>query len=345
VTISARIPVERMLEEYGALTRAALTEFLPRNEPRAHLYDLVGEYPVRGGKAIRPSLCLATCRAFGGDIEDALPSAVAIELFHNAFLVHDDIEDGSSRRRGEHTLHARHGVPLAINAGDALAVLGYAPLRANRARLGARLAARVADEFATMITRTIEGQATELGWRRDNTLDLTPDDYLDLIMRKTCWYTTIHPLRVGALIGSWGQADLDALIRFGFYLGAAFQIQDDLLNLVGTDDRYGKEWCGDLFEGKRTLMLIHLLAAADPATRRELTAFLARERHDRSHTDVTWVLDLMHEHGSVVFAREFGAGIAAAASDAFDRAFADVPESPDRAFVRDLITWMLDRSR
>ena len=86
-----------------------------------------------------------------------------------------------------------------------------------------------------MALRTLEGQATELGWRRDQVDELAPEDYLDLIMHKTCWYTTVHPLRVGALVGSRGVADLRPMVRFGFYLGAAFQIQDDLLNLVGTE--------------------------------------------------------------------------------------------------------------
>ena len=233
---------------------------MPDTEPRQHLWDLVAEYPGRGGKAIRPALCLATTVAFGGELDEALPSAVALELLHNAFLVHDDIEDASLLRRGRPTLHAEHGVPLAINAGDALAVLAGAALRENRRRLGSRLASRIGDEFDLMARRTIEGQARELGWRRDVVCDLGPDDYLDLIMHKTCWYTTIHPLRVGALIGSLGRSDLDSLVRFGFYLGAAFQIRDDLLNLIGDEAKYGKESCGDLYEGKRTLMVIHLLA-------------------------------------------------------------------------------------
>ena len=97
-----------------------------------------------------------------------------------------------------------------------------------------------------MMLHTLEGQATELGWRRDIVVDLTPEDYLDLIMRKTCWYTTIHPLRVGALVGSAGSADVTHMVRFGFYLGAAFQIRDDLLNLVGDEETYGKEILGDL---------------------------------------------------------------------------------------------------
>ena len=335
--------VEATLQHYGQLTATALATYLPDSEPRAHLWDLVATYPARGGKAIRPSLCLATCGAFGGELDECLPSAVAIELLHNAFLVHDDIEDESELRRGEPTLHATHGVALALNAGDALALLAGAPLRDNRERIGSRMAAKVADEFERMARHTVEGQAMELGWRRDATTGLGPDDYLDLILRKTCWYTTIHPMRVGALIGSWERADLDPLVRFGFYLGAAFQIQDDLLNLVGDPARYGKEPCGDLYEGKRTLMLIHLLSVAGARERRWLDSVLARPRAERTAADVEQLLELLRRHGSIEFAREFAKGIASAAEGAFEDAFAAVPESPDRSFIHDLIPWMLDR--
>lgn len=337
-------PVEAVLERYGALTAAALRDHLPEDGPREHLWDLVADYPSRGGKAIRPSLCLASCVAFGGELDEALPSAVAIELLHNAFLVHDDIEDGSELRRGSPTLHERHGVPLAVNAGDALVLLAAAPLRQNRDRLGVRIAAAVVDEFDRMARHTVEGQAIELGWRQDAAATLTPDDYLDLIMRKTCWYTTVHPLRVGALIGSWGRADLDPMVRFGFYLGAAFQIRDDLLNLVGDEDAYGKELLGDLYEGKRTLMLNHVVAAAIGEEREELVAFLRRDRSERTAADVAGVLEAMHRHGSIEFAAQFAHGIADAAHGAFEDAFGGVADGEDRRFIEAMIPWMLDRT-
>jgi geranylgeranyl diphosphate synthase, type II len=335
--------IEADLAGYAELTHEAMKAYLPETEPRQHLWDLVAEYPGRGGKAIRPALCLATAVAFGGELQEALPSAVAIELLHNAFLVHDDIQDASLRRRGLPTLHAQYGVPLALNAGDALAILAGEALRDNRRVLGSRLATRIGDEFDLMARRTLEGQARELGWRRDVVLDLEPDDYLDLIMHKTCWYTTIHPLRVGALIGTLGRADPDALVRFGFYLGAAFQIRDDLLNLVGDEAKYGKESCGDLYEGKRTLMVIHLLRETRGADRHTVGRFLAMERLQRTPGDVATILELMRRYGSIDFAREFGLGIASAAGDAFEAAFADLPDSPERRFVHELIAWMLER--
>jgi geranylgeranyl diphosphate synthase, type II len=335
--------IEADLAGYAALTHEAMRLYLPDAAPHRHLWDVAGEYPQRGGKAIRPALCLATAVAFGGELDEALPSAVALELLHNAFLVHDDIQDASLLRRGLPTLHAQYGVPLALNAGDALAILATTALRDNRRLLGSRLAARIGDEFDLMARRTIEGQARELGWRRDVVLELEPEDYLDLILHKTCWYTTIHPLRVGALIGTLGRADLDPLVRFGFFLGAAFQIRDDLLNLIGDEAKYGKESCGDLYEGKRTLMVIHLLREAAGDDRRAVALFLAMERQERTPDEVDTILELMRRYGSIEFAREFGLGIAKAAGDAFDDAFADVPDSPERRFVHELIGWMLER--
>jgi geranylgeranyl diphosphate synthase, type II len=337
--------VETRLARYGAMTAEAVLPYLAPEGSPADLYQVASEYPRRGGKAIRPSLCLAACAAYGGPAEEAILSAAAIELLHNAFLVHDDVEDASLLRRGLPTLHVIHGVPLAINAGDALAVLAQAPLRDNRHKLGSRLATAVAEEFDLMERRTLEGQAMELAWRRQNRLDLTPEHYLDLVLRKTCWYTTIHPLRVGALIGSWATADLDPLVVFGSYLGAAFQIADDLLNLDAAAARYGKEPFGDLREGKRTLMVIHLLGTARPSDRRVVAEFFAEDEHSRSSADVRSIFDLMVAYGSIEFSRRFGQGIAEAARACFDDAFPDLPDSDERQFLWDIIGWMLDRDR
>ena len=320
-----------------------MSEELGWRPPVGYLEPPLREYPSRSGKGIRPALLLASCEAFGGLIADGLPSAMAIEMLHNAFLIHDDIEDGGELRRGQPTLHEIYGLPMAVHAGDALALRAMGMLGRNQEVLGPRLTAEVYREFDFMARQTAEGQAIDLGWRQDNRLDLTPGDYLDLMMRKTSWYTTVMPLRVGALIGSRGGADLEPMIEFGFMLGAAFQIRDDLLNMTGATELYGKERFGDLREAKRTLAVIHLYAVADPDGKERIAALLSPQR-ERSADDVEELVDLLRRHGSVEFAAEFARGVAAAAAAAFDRAFASATGSGAVGFLRSMVPYMVERS-
>jgi geranylgeranyl diphosphate synthase type II len=335
--------VEERLASVHQAVRRAMLDAIPDAEPHQWLYRVTRSYPSRPGKALRPALCLATVGAFGGRPADAMPAAVAIELLHNAFLVHDDIVDGSLRRRGRPTLSAEFGTALALNAGDALAVMANRVLRHYVQGLDRDLGDRLENEFEVMALRTLEGQATELGWRHDDVRDLTPEHYLDLIMHKTCWYTSIHPLRVGALLGSQGRADLRPMVRFGFHLGAAFQIQDDLLNLEGDERAYGKEIDGDLFEGKRTLPLIHLISAASGSDRTVVDDYLRLDRSDRSVETVRQVRALLDTYGSIEYAKAYARGIADTAVEAFEVAFANAEPGPDVEFIRALIPYMLGR--
>jgi len=164
-----------------------------------------------------------------------------------------------------------------------------------------------------------------------------------MVLKKTCWLAAIHPLRVGCLIGARGRRPLEPLVRLGFFLGAAFQIQDDLLNLEA-GDAYGKEINGDLLEGKRTLMIIHALRHADAAARRRLVSFLDRPRLARSTADVAGVRALIRRTGAMDHARAVSRGLAGAALYEFDQYFGGVRDSRDLRFIRSLVTWVLERS-
>jgi geranylgeranyl diphosphate synthase type II len=334
---------QAQLSNYRETTLAGLLSAVPQREPQRHLYAPLTSYLSRTGKGIRPALCIATCRAFGGDASDALASATAIEMLHNAFLVHDDIEDESELRRGLPTMHAEHGVPIAVNAGDMLTALAVRILRENLPALGQTLTWRVYDEFEHMMQESLEGQAMELGWVRDNCCDITDEDYLRMVLKKTCWYSFIHPCRIAALIATNDGVDLDRFNRFGCYLGTAFQIQDDLLNLTGDERRYGKEIGGDLLEGKRTLMLIHVLRQLDPREADRVTAFLGQPRTARSMRDMRWILDLMRSRGSFHHARKVARQLAGATLFEFTQAFRDVPDSDEKRFLNQVISYMVTR--
>jgi geranylgeranyl diphosphate synthase type II len=213
----------------------------------------------------------------------------------------------------------------------------------NIGLVGNRLALRILEETERMAWESAEGQAMELGWRRDNVSDLGDSDYLTMVLKKTCWLATIHPCRVGALIGSRGRADLDPFIRFGFFLGAAFQIQDDLLNLVA-DDRYGKELNGDLVEGKRTLMLNHLGSHATAAERKRLNRVLDPAKAPPTPQQVAWMRGLMDRYGSIEHARGIAHGLAGAALHEYSGIFDALPDSRDKQFIRGLVTWVFERT-
>ena len=327
------------------LTRRALLEHIPTDGPQAELYDLVADYPTRASKGIRPALCLAACRAHGGSSEEALGAAVAIELLHNAFLVHDDICDGALQRRGTEALHVRHGVPLALNAGNALAWLSFQPLLEDTGELGPRLTLDVFAEFHHLTRRTIEGHATELGWRERGFVGVDADAYLSLVLAKTCWYSTIHPCRVGALIGSRGRADLDTIARFGFFLGAVLQVRDDIENVTDDSEAYGKDYGGDVIEGKPTLLLTHLIGVAPEPERGEVLALVGPpgERSGVAREErIERVIGLMREHGSIDYACAFTDGLLSATLDEFDAAMGWLPESADKSFLRSLVLFLRD---
>jgi geranylgeranyl diphosphate synthase type II len=335
--------VEKGLAQYKALTMNALLSSIPKKEPLRYLYDLVPSYPLRSGKGLRPGLCLATCRAFGGDITRALPSAVSLELFHNAFLVHDDIADQSEFRRGKLTLHAEHGIAIALNVGDAMNVLSIRPLMVNLTHLGPALTWQVFTEIEHMVRQSVEGQALELGWVRDNVCDLEEADYMRMTLNKTCWYTCIHPCRIGALIATNGDIDPDRFNRFGYYMGLAFQIQDDILNLVGDPKKYGKEIGGDIWEGKRTLMLIHLMNNCSAAEKHFIRNFLAVPRQQRREADVQKIYRLMDKYGCIEYAKSSARQLAGAALREFLVAYRDAPPSPDKEFIHSIVMYMIER--
>ena len=335
--------LQARLSSYRESTLAGLLSAVPDREPQPYLYAPLSAHLSRIGKSIRPALCMATCKAFGGDPALASKSATAIEMLHNAFLVHDDVEDESELRRGLPTMHAEHGVPLAVNAGDMLNALSIRLLRDNLPTLGPELTWRVFDEFDHMMQESLEGQAMELGWVRDNRCDLTDRDYLQMVLKKTCWYSFIHPCRIGALIATRDGVALDRFNRFGYFLGTAFQIQDDLLNLTGDEKRYGKEIAGDLVEGKRTLMLIHALRHAGDREVQRLRRFLEGSRSQRSASEARWVLHLMRSLGSLDYARTVAKQFAGATLYEFAQAFGGVPDSDEKAFVHQIIRYMVTR--
>jgi len=267
------------LAEARELALGEIRSLIPRDQQaQRSLYDLMLDYPLRDAKGLRPALCIAACRAQGGQLQAVAPTAAVLELYHNAFLIHDDIEDQSELRRGQPTLHLQHGVPIAVNVGDAMLALALQPLLDNTRLLGLGRSLRILQSVAHMVTLSVEGQALELDWIAARKWDVSDADYCEMVVKKTGWYSFITPVLVGAIAAGTTSPDLARLADFARSLSVGFQIQDDILNLEQGRGEYGKEFAGDLWEGKRTLMLLHALRQATAEERRAAEAVLSKAR-------------------------------------------------------------------
>ncbi len=211
--------------------------------------------------------------------------------------------------------------------------------------MGAEASWKIVEETERMMTYSLVGQAIELAWIRDHRCDLSVRDYMQMWLKKTSWYSFIYPMRVGAVVAAAGQLSEDQFCRLGWYFGAAFQIQDDILNLTADYRKYGKEIAGGLWEDKRTLMLIHCLKHCSARERARLTRLLGRPRAGRSRSEVAWVYGLLLRYKSIDYARREARQLAGAALFEALRAFRGIPGSEEKRFIREMILYVVERDR
>ncbi|NPD32073.1 polyprenyl synthetase family protein [Berryella wangjianweii] len=296
---------EDYLDRYADEVGDAVNTFIPKAshpDTDAYLYGPLTSYSRNGGKRHRPLICFVAARAVGGNANRALSAAAAIEHFHTAALVHDDIADDAQLRRGEPCLHLSQGLGLAINMGD----LGLTLVNGTVAKdptLEPELKVRLITELIDMTRRTIEGQALDIGWARDGRYDLTTDDYLLMATHKTAHYSGAVPLAIGAIAGGGTDAEVEGLRSFGLETGLAFQIQDDVLNLVGDAASTQKGFRDDITEGKRTLVVVHALQSLGDADRDRLISLLSSRVRDEARLDEA--VALLQKEGSVEYARTY----------------------------------------
>lgn len=233
----------------------ALPELVASARPDV-LYEPV-RYVLRGGgKRLRPVLLLLSAEAFGVSTDRALPAALAVEVFHNFTLVHDDIMDHADERRGRPTVHVRWDQETAILTGDILMALSYDLLTQTEAPT----LRKMLDVYHVMVERLCKGQALDKAFETQS--ETSVDDYLRMIDCKTGALLEAT-FELGGLIGEASTAHRTALRKIGRRVGRAFQIQDDLLDLTADSEQWGKAVGGDLMEGKKTFLLLRTLERAD----------------------------------------------------------------------------------
>jgi geranylgeranyl diphosphate synthase type II len=338
-----------LLEQMKKVKRevdGVIFDFLPsKNEVKEIqcLYDMMRDYPARGGKGLRPYLCTLMCEMFGGKRADCLITAAALEIFQNWILIHDDIEDNSDLRRGSPVLHKKYGVPLSINAGDSLHGKMWELLLRNQKNLPPQKCLKIYSEFSEMIDETTEGQHMELSWVLNRNWDVTEEDYLLMVHKKAAWYTCVSPCRLGCIVAGASERILSDVVPFGLNLGAAFQIRDDILNLKADEAKYGKEVGGDLLEGKRTLILIHLLSHCSFSERRAIIRIMNKSREDKRKEEIEYIMKQLKRYKSLEYAEEKASMLASKAKVAFKKISKESVDEGATRMASDLIQFMTKR--
>ncbi|WP_456466604.1 polyprenyl synthetase family protein [Methanopyrus sp.] len=320
---------DRVLEELeraGELVDDKIREVLPRGGA-AELYDACWHLIEAGGKRFRPLLAIKSCQALGGAPEDVLPEAAAVELIHTFTLIHDDIMDEDEERRGVEAVHVRWNVPVAILAGDTLFSKAF-----EVAAEGGDI--RAVRELARACTEICEGQAMDLEFEERD--DVTEEEFLEMVRKKTAALIRASCV-VGGLKAGADDDQLTALAEYGENLGIAFQIQDDVLDLVGDESKLGKPVGSDIVEGKKTLIVIKGLERADEGQRERILSVLGNE--DASREEVLEVIEILRELGAIDYARERAREYAEAAKEALSR----LPGNEHREFLEAVADFVVER--
>jgi geranylgeranyl diphosphate synthase type II len=243
------------LKEYSAYVEAQTLKFQFPDQP-ANLYDPLRYFLTLGGKRMRPILTLMSGQLFDVSKETALPAALAIELFHNFSLIHDDIMDQAPVRRGQPTVHEKWDANHGILSGDVLLVKAYQQL----AHYPPQQLSELFNRFNQTAIEVCEGQQMDMDFEKRT--DVSEAEYIEMIRLKTSVLLGCA-LEFGAILGNQGTVERAHLYEFGVDLGIAFQIQDDLLDLYADPLKFGKQVGGDILSNKKTLLLLTALHTKD----------------------------------------------------------------------------------
>jgi len=261
-----RLAFDKQLNDFLA-EQTALSHYSEDNSKYPYsLYDPLNYIMQGGGKRIRPLMVFFSCEAFGGSIEKSVDAAVAIEILHNFTLVHDDIMDNADTRRGKETIHKKWSVNEAILVGDELIGLSYRSLlRTKSERIG-----EIVKTFTDGVIEVCEGQALDKEYETAD--DVKLNDYFIMIRKKTAELLKTSAI-IGSIIAGANSEQIETITNYSKYLGLAFQVQDDLLDVVANEQEFGKKIGGDILEKKKTYLYLKSLELSDVSNRKRLKDF------------------------------------------------------------------------
>lgn len=259
------------IKKFQNLINKHLQEELIGNSPE-NLYSPIKYVLQIGGKRLRAALCLMACEMFSGNYQTALKPALALEIFHNFTLLHDDIMDDAPVRRNKTTVHKKWNPNIALLSGDAMSIIAYQYIAQTPVNL-----IQCLEVFSDTALKICEGQQLDMDFENNN--NVTIDDYIYMISLKTAVFIACS-LKIGAIIGGASKTDAKLIYDSGLNIGLAFQLQDDLLDVYGEENKFGKQIGGDIISNKKTFLLINALQKANDEQRKELKSRLQLKEFD-----------------------------------------------------------------
>lgn len=260
------------LADYTKLIETELNKLDYPEEPK-NLYEPIKYILSLGGKRIRPALCLMAADLFGDNTSRAIPAALGLEIFHNFTLLHDDLMDKATVRRGKATVHKAWNNNVAILSGDAALIVAYNQL----SRLDSNIFKRVLEVFNRTALEVCEGQQFDMDF--EESMDVSVPEYLEMIRLKTSVLIAAS-MQIGGICAGVDPIEEEALYELGENLGLAFQLQDDYLDVFADAEKFGKQTGGDILNNKKTYLLINALNSGNKDLVLELKGWLNKEKYD-----------------------------------------------------------------
>ena len=320
-----------------------ILELVPEKEPKT-LYDAARHYPLAGGKRVRPFVVLRATEAVGGDPEKALYPAAAVEFIHNYSLVHDDIMDMDELRRGRPTVHKVWGINMAILAGDLLFSKAFEAVA--KAKVDPDKKARILEVLVKTSNELCEGQALDIEFETRD--EVTVDEYLKMISGKTGALFD-GSATIGAIVGTDNEEYIQALSKWGRNVGIAFQIWDDVLDLIANEKKLGKPVGSDIRKGKKTLIVSHFFQNASEDDKAEFLKVFGKYAGDakgdalihdeRVKEEVERAIELLKKYGSIDYAAQYAKDLVKEANEALKV----LPESEARRDLELLAEFLVER--
>jgi geranylgeranyl pyrophosphate synthase len=352
--------IEKLLEEKSVIINRIIEKFIPKKYdsdslnfslgPPTYKYNIeaptkaisepVWNFLDRGGKRWRPVLFLLTAEALGLKTDEFMDFVLFPELLHNGSIIIDDIEDMSKERRGKPALHLIYGEDVAINAGNVLYFLALLPLLKNKEKFDEKTLLRIYEMYANEMIRIHFGQGTDIAWHRGiaNANNVSEDEYLEMCSNKTGCIARLAA-KAAAIIAKRSDEEVKKIGKFTETIGIAFQIQDDILNLVGEEFTAKKGGAGeDVTEGKRSLLVIHTLQKADEKDKKRLLEILSMHTFDQKLRDEA--IDIMKKYDSVEFAKEKARNMVKEAWEGIDML---LPQSDAKDKLKSFAYYLIER--